>query len=132
MSTNTHSFDSAVAHQYAPVAPSRRILDVVASWPGVTAGVGGRGELAIRVGRREIGHLHGDGAAHFGFPRHMWISLYQQGRIERHPMFPDLVGPAAHRIQSESDVQAVIELFRLNYDRLTAFARTRAAGSGTL
>lgn len=115
----------------ANTAFRRRILDAVTSWPGVTAGEGHRGELAFRVGRREIGHLHGDAAAHFGFPRHVWISLYQEGRIERHPMFPGLVGPAARRIQTDGDVQAVIELLRLNYERLTAFARARGAESET-
>jgi len=81
-----------------------------------------RGELWFRVGRREIGHLHGDAAAHFGFPRHVWITLRKQGRIEPHPVFVDLVGPAARRIQTEGDVQAVIDLLRLNYERLTTLA----------
>jgi hypothetical protein len=30
---------------------------------------GRRGEFGFRVGRREIGHLHGDHAAHFSFPK---------------------------------------------------------------
>jgi len=103
-------------------SPSRQIVDVVTSWPGVTTGHGNRGELWFRVGRREIGHLHGDAATHFGFPRHVWITLRKQGRIEPHPVFVDLVGPAARRIQTEGDVQAVIDLLRLNYERLTTLA----------
>jgi hypothetical protein len=79
----------------------------------------------MRLGRREIGHLHGDSAAHFGFPRHVWIALRKQGRIERHPIFVDLVGPAARRIQTEADVQAIIDLFRLNYERLITLAGAR-------
>ena len=56
--------------------PSRRIIDEVTSWPGVEAGPGRRGEFAFTVGRREIGHLHGDRAAHFGFPKAVWHELY--------------------------------------------------------
>jgi hypothetical protein len=43
---------------------SKRITREVTSWPGVEAGPGSRGEFAFTVGGREIGHLHGDHAAH--------------------------------------------------------------------
>jgi hypothetical protein len=99
---------------------SEQIIDEVTSWPGVTAGPGNFGSLAFRVGRREIGHLHGDHAAHFGFPKDVWDELREQGRIVPHPVFPDSRGPAARRIDDEADVRDVIALLRLNYDRVTA------------
>src|SRR5882672_8663190 len=97
--------------------PSQRITAEVTSWPGVEAGPGSRGEFAFRVGRREIGHLHGDHAAHFSFPKAMWAELYAQGRVTYHPVFPGKVGPAARRIEDADDVRDVIALLRLNYDR---------------
>jgi glyoxylase-like metal-dependent hydrolase (beta-lactamase superfamily II) len=100
--------------------PSERIIDEVTSWPGVEAGPGRRGELAFRVGRREIGHLHGDRSAHFVFPKEVWRALYREGRVAYHPVFPDREGPAARRIESEDDVRDVIELMRLNYGRAVA------------
>jgi len=123
-----HSFDIAAAHNYraartTPQRSSEQITAVVGAWPGVTWEIGGRGEIAFHVGRREVGHLHGDGAAHFGFPRHVWIALHKQGRIEPHPVFSHLVGPAARRIGTLEDVQAVIDLFRVNYERLMTFRR---------
>lgn len=99
---------------------SARITDEVMSWPGVEAGPGRRGEFAFRVGRREIGHLHGDHAAHFVFPKDVWAELRAQGRIGEHPVFPGKVGPAARRIASEADVRDVIELMRMNYERVRA------------
>jgi hypothetical protein len=96
---------------------SQVITDEVTSWPGVEAGVGRRGEFGFRVGRREIGHLHGDHAAHFGFPRAVWEELYAQGRITYHPVFPDKKGWAARRIEGEDDVRDVIAMLRLNYER---------------
>jgi hypothetical protein len=104
----------------SPQRPSEQIIEEVTSWPGVEAGPGRRGEFAFRLGRREIGHLHGDRAAHFSFPKQVWTELREQGRIVPHPVFPNSQGPAARKIEDEADVRDVIELLRLNYDRLAA------------
>jgi hypothetical protein len=103
-----------------PRTASQLIIEEVTSWPGVEAGPGARGEFAFKLGRREIGHLHGDHAAHFSFPKRVWADLMEQGRIVPHPVFPDSQGPAARRIEDEADVRDVIELLRLNYDRALA------------
>jgi Family of unknown function (DUF5519) len=97
---------------------SQRITNEVTSWPGVVAGPGRRGEFAFRVGRREIGHLHGDHAAHFAFPKRVWAELHAAGRVVDHPVFPGRAGPAARRIETDDDVRDVIALMRLNYDRI--------------
>src|SRR5688500_13952267 len=99
---------------------SEQITEEVTSWPGVEAGPGSRGEFAFKLGRREIGHLHGDHAAHFGFPKKVWLELREQDRIVPHPVFPDSQGPGARRIEDEADIRDVIELMRLNYDRAVA------------
>ena len=99
-------------------SPSIQITDEVTTWPGVEAGYGTRGEFAFRLGRREIGHLHGDRAAHFSFPKPLWRELIAAGRIEPHPIFPDAEGPAARRIATQDDVDDVIALLRLNYERM--------------
>ena len=99
---------------------SRQITDKVTSWPGVEAGPGRRGEFGFRVGRRELGHLHGDHAAHFSFPKEVWTELYEQGRVTYHPVFPGKAGHAARRIENDADVHDVIALMRLNYDRVVA------------
>jgi Luciferase len=105
---------------------SQRITAEVTSWPGVEAGPGRRGEFAFRVGRREIGHLHGDHAAHFGFPKEVWAELFEQGRVTYHPVFPGKPGFGARRIVDDADVDDVIALMRLNYDRFTAARRAAA------
>ena len=99
---------------------SERITEEVTSWPGVEGGPGRRGEFSFRVGRREIGHLHGDHAAHFMLPKDLWADLSGQGRIGHHPVFPGREGPGARRIEDEDDVRDVIALMRLNYDRIVA------------
>ena len=99
---------------------SEQITREVTSWPGVEAGLGTRGEFGFRVGRREIGHLHGDHVAHFGFPKDVWQELFDEGRIDYHPVFPGKPGYGARRIENEEDIGDVIELMRLNYDRIVA------------
>ena len=109
-----------------PRSASQLVTDEVTLWPGVTAGPGRRGEFAFKLGGRELGHLHGDHAAHFMFPKELWRELRAQGRIVDHPVFPGKVGPAARRIDSEADVRDVIELLRLNYDRIATRHGVRA------
>jgi hypothetical protein len=95
---------------------SERITAEVTSWDGIEAGTGKRGEFGFRLGKREIGHLHGDHAAHFFFGRDRWEELAEQGRIVEHPVFPGRHGPAARRIEDEADVDDVIALMRINYE----------------
>ena len=95
----------------------KRITDEATSWPGVEAVRGSRGELSLRLGKRELGHLHGDHALHIGFPRAVWHRLHDEGRIDYHPVFPGKPGYAARRIDGEEDVADAIALLRINYDR---------------
>ena len=67
-----------------------------------------------------VGDRHGDHAAHIGFPKRVWEELFAQGRIDYHPVFPGKPGYASRRIEDEDDVRDVIELLRLNYDRIVA------------
>jgi hypothetical protein len=99
---------------------SEKITDAVGSWPGVEIDTGELGEVAFRVAGREIGHVHGDHAAHFSFPHAMWDELRAEGRIVPHPVFPDKRGPAARAIETDADVRDIIELMRRNYDRVVA------------
>lgn len=111
-------------------SPSRRITDAVTAWPGITAGPGRRGEFAFKVGGREVGHLHGDRAAHFFFPKPLWRELLAAGRIGPHPVFPEREGPAARRIAGPEDVEDVIALMRLNYDAAVSRGGRAARATG--
>ena len=99
---------------------SEQITEEVTSWPGVEAGIGSRGEWGFTLGRRQLGHLHGDHAAHLSFPKDVWQELFDQGRVTYHPVFPGRPGHASRRIENEDDVRDVIRMLRLNYDRVVA------------
>jgi hypothetical protein len=107
---------------------SKHIIEEVTSWPGIRVRPGDRGELSIQLGRREIGHLHGDRIAHFSFPKPVWLELHEMGRIDYHPVFPGKIGWAERRIEKGADILDVIELLRLNYDRLAAKGATAYLG----
>lgn len=96
----------------------RQITEVVHSWPGVTSGIGRRGELSFKLGAREIGHLHGDRVAHLGFPKPLWRRLMAEGVIEEHPVVHE--GWGARPLRTPKDVEVVLELLRLNYDAFVA------------
>jgi hypothetical protein len=102
------------------VVTAERIQAEVESWPGVATQPGNFGATAFVVGKRELGHLHGDRTAHFAFPKRVAEELREQGRIGPHPVFPDSVGMAARSIESDADAEDVIALLRLNYDRIVA------------
>ncbi|MDO9408302.1 luciferase family protein [Patulibacter sp.] len=87
------------------------------AWEGVSTTTGDRGEWSFRLGRREIGHLHGDRVLHLAFPKAVWHELHEAGRITFHPVFPGRVGWAARAIHDEADVRDVVALLRINYDR---------------
>ena len=97
---------------------SEQIVEEVTTWPGVEVAPGRFGALSFVVGKREIGHLHGDRAAHFAFPKRVRAELMADGRVGPHPV--DSPGLAARRIATAEDVRDVIELLRLNYDRVAA------------
>src|SRR3954466_1592761 len=98
--------------------PSQQITDEVTSWPGVEAGLGDRGEWGFSVGRRPIGHLHGDRVAHFMFPKDVGAQLREQGRIGPHPVAPDKPAWGARQIRTDDDLRDVIALLRMNYERV--------------
>jgi hypothetical protein len=99
---------------------AERIADEVGRWPGVEVDRGEVGELAFKLGPRELGHLHGDGAAHFSFPKSTWRDLHAADRIDHHPVFPGQEGPGARRIDDAEDERDVVVLFRSVYDRVVA------------
>ena len=88
----------------------------VKSWPGVTTGDTGRGGLQFSYGRVELGHLHGSSFADLPFPKKVRNELIAQGRASVHPPLPDS-GWVRRRMDGPDDAEAVIELFRMNYER---------------
>jgi hypothetical protein len=101
----------------------------VASWPGVTTGDTGRGGLQFSYGRVELGHLHGSSFADLPFPRKVRDELIARGRASVHPPLPNS-GWVRRRMDGPEDAEAVIELFRMNYERAKERAERNSARRG--
>jgi hypothetical protein len=92
------------------------IVRAVSAWPGVTTGPHRFGGIELRLGRRELGHLHGNGLADLPFPLLVREQLVAAGKAEPHHVYPDS-GWVSYFIRDRSDVDRVVALFRLNYER---------------
>jgi hypothetical protein len=104
---------------------AERVTAAVGSWPGVEVGPHRFGGVEFRVGRRELGHLHGDRIADLPFPRRVRDELIAAGRARAHHVLPES-GWVTVSIASPDEVDGAIELFRLSYERARRARRTPA------
>src|SRR5215217_4746211 len=96
--------------------PLKTIEREVKSWPGVTTGDTGRVGFHFSYGRVALGPLHGSSFADLPFPKKVRDKLIAQGQASVHPPLPES-GWVRRRMDSPEDTEAVIALFRMNYDR---------------
>ena len=94
----------------------KAIVREVSMWPGVTIGRHRFGGTEFRLGRRELGHLHGSRLADLPFPLLVRNELVAAGRAEPHHVHPES-GWVSFFIRGDEDVSHVVALFRLNYER---------------
>lgn len=107
------------------MSTGEHIAETVQSWPGVEAASHRFGGVEFRVGRRELGHIHGDRIADLPFPRRVRDELIAEGRARPHHVLPDS-GWVTTSIRSDSEVENAIDLFRMAYDRARAARRANA------
>jgi len=91
----------------------------VLGWPGVEERPHRFNGVEFRVNGHEIGHLHGDRLADLPFPRRVREELVEAGKARVHHVLPQ-TGWVSYPIRGEEDVAGALELFRRNYERLTA------------
>ncbi len=103
-----------------------RLVSIVKHWEGVEVRPYRIGGVELRVGHREIGHVHVDAVADLLMPVRMRRDLVAAGRAEAHRTQPHS-GWISFRMRSEHDVPAAVELFRMNYERLRGIVRPRSS-----
>ena len=97
---------------------AKRIEREVAGWPGVSVLPHRFGGIEFKMGRRELGHLHGSRLADLPFPVRIREQLVATGKAEPHHILPQS-GWVSVYIRGEEDVENVIASFRLSYERST-------------
>lgn len=106
-------------------APSHHetIAAAVLAWPGVEEAPHRFGGTEFRLGRRELGHLHGSRVADLPLPRSLRDELIASGRAQVHRWRPDS-GWVTIPLTSGQAAHDVIELLHGAYERaLRARAR---------
>ena len=87
------------------------------NWPGVIAGQHRFGGREFRVGKLELGHLHGSAVADLPFPRAIRDELVSRGKVASHHHVPNS-GWVSFYFRGEEDIPAALALFRRNYERI--------------
>ena len=92
-----------------------RIAEAVLGWAGVTAHPHRFGGTEYRLGKREIGHIHGDALVDIPFPKRVRDELVSAGRAEAHHVLPKS-GWVSVYLRAAPDVERAIALLRLSFD----------------
>ena len=103
-----------------------RIRSEVASWDGVSVHPHRSGGLQFRLAGRELGHLHGERWVDLPFTRKIRDMLVDTGRARPHHVLPH-TGWVSFQIRTDEDIDEVVELFRLSYERARVAQNVRAS-----
>jgi hypothetical protein len=106
-----------------------RIREVVTGWEGVAAGSHRFGGLEFRLGRRELGHVHGDGLVDIPFPKKLRDEIVASRQAEPHHILPES-GWVSVFLRTDADVECAIELLRRSFS-LAVEHRAREVGART-
>jgi hypothetical protein len=93
----------------------KAIREALLQWPGVAAHPHRFGGTEYRLGRREIGHVHGDWLVDLPFPTRVRNEILAAGRAEPHHVLPES-GWVSLYLREPTDVEKAIGLFRESYE----------------
>jgi hypothetical protein len=99
-----------------------RVTAEILTWDGVTEHEHRFGGVELRLGKRELGHIHLEGWADFPFTARIREMLIETGRVTPHRF-----GVAGWVSRDLDDPDEVIELFRLSYERAQVAEAVRAS-----
>jgi hypothetical protein len=90
------------------------ITRTVTAWEGVTTQPHRFGGVEYVIGKREIGHIHGDQWVDIPFPKKVRDELVQAGRAQPHHILPE-TGWVTLYLRQPGDVEQAISLLAENY-----------------
>jgi hypothetical protein len=91
-----------------------RITAAVTAWPGVAVQPHRFGGVEYVIGRREIGHMHGDHLVDIPFPKKVRDEIVAAGRARPHHILPE-TGWVSYYLRQESDVEQAIALLKESF-----------------
>ena len=105
------------------------LIDDVAAWEGVTLEEGRFGSTRFMVGRRELGHLHGDSVLDMPLPKSLKAKLIDRGEARQHRFTkPDSGWVTIELDGSDESRERAVALLRERYEHAREVAaRARLA-----
>jgi hypothetical protein len=94
---------------------AQRIQTELLNWPHVEAHPHRFGGTEYRIGRRELGHIHGDHLVDLPFPTKVRDEVVAAGQAEPHHLLPD-TGWVSLYLREPADVDRALALFRLSFE----------------
>jgi predicted DNA-binding protein (MmcQ/YjbR family) len=91
-----------------------RITKEVTSWTGVASQPHRFGGVEYGIGKREIGHIHGDHLVDIPFPKKVRDEIVAAGRAQPHHILPE-TGWVSFYLRQEIDVEQAITLLHESY-----------------
>jgi hypothetical protein len=88
---------------------------IVTSWSDVEALPHRFGGVEFRLGRRELGHIHGDALVDIPFPMAVRNEVVASGAAREHHVLPES-GWVSVYLRAPADVQRALDLLRRSYD----------------
>lgn len=92
-----------------------RITKTVTSWEDVTVHSHRFGGVEYVIGKREIGHIHGDHLVDIPFPKKVRDEIVAAGRAEPHHILPE-TGWISFYLREEEDVERAIAVLRESFE----------------
>jgi hypothetical protein len=90
------------------------ITKAVTGWTDVKVQSHRFGGVEYVIGRREIGHIHGDQLVDIPFPKKVRDEIVAAGRAQPHHILPE-TGWVSFYLRDENDVEKAITLLHENY-----------------
>ena len=90
------------------------ITHAVTAWEGVTVQPHRFGGVEYVIGKREIGHIHGDHLVDIPFPKKVRDEIVAAGRAQPHHILPES-GWISFYLQQEEDMEKAIALLKESY-----------------
>lgn len=94
---------------------SKRILDTLLTWEGIASHPHRFGGVEFRIGRREIGHIHGDSLVDIPFPKKVRDEIVAAREASPHHILPES-GWVSFYLKVDGDVQKAIDLLKRSYE----------------
>lgn len=94
---------------------SKQIVDTLLTWESLESHPHRFGGVEFRIGKREIGHIHGDSLVDIPFPKKVRNEIVAAGGAEPHHILPES-GWVSFYLRDGGDVERAIQLLHRSYE----------------